>query len=414
MTDAPFQLFPALDTATEAALRESVLRFGVLVPVVRDQHGRTLDGHHRARVADSLGVSFRVDVVTVADDEEALDISRTLNSDRRHMDAPQRREVESALREQGHSFRAIAGALGVSHVTVQNDLRGGNELPPAAETLGRDGKRYPSRRPTVVAAKNEREADRAQVALAETELPNVQVLDVKRVERLAREQAADRRRALPTLPMTAEDDTTILLGDFREVLAEYDLSDSIVITDPPYPREFLNDWQDMAQATLDWGCSRLVSMCGQSILPDALDLIRRAFSPPIDEYVGEGSWVYRWCGAYLMSGPATRVWNAAVGSAWKPILVFEHAYGADRSEAPFVTTDVFRSTGDDKQHHRWGQNEDGIAALVEAFTSPGDLVVDPFLGGGTTAVVCRELGRRFVGCDIDAAAVSATRERLAA
>lgn len=53
-----------------------------------------------------------------------------------------------------------------------------------------------------------------------------------------------------------------------------------------------------------------------------------------------------------------------------------------------------------------------IAALAERLTEPGQLVVDPFLGGGTTAVVCRHLGRRFVGCDRDAAAVASARARL--
>jgi DNA modification methylase len=55
-----------------------------------------------------------------------------------------------------------------------------------------------------------------------------------------------------------------------------------------------------------------------------------------------------------------------------------------------------------------------MADLIERLTNPGDLVVDPFLGGGTTAIVCRELGRRFVGCDIDPLAIDKTLRRLAA
>ena len=42
-----------------------------------------------------------------------------------------------------------------------------------------------------------------------------------------------------------------------------------------------------------------------------------------------------------------------------------------------------------------------IAKLVLASSNPGDLVFDPFLGSGTTAVVARKLKRRFVGCEID-------------
>jgi len=40
-----------------------------------------------------------------------------------------------------------------------------------------------------------------------------------------------------------------------------------------------------------------------------------------------------------------------------------------------------------------------IAKLVLASSHPGSLVFDPFLGSGTTAVVCKKLGRRFAGVE---------------
>ena len=52
--------------------------------------------------------------------------------------------------------------------------------------------------------------------------------------------------------------------------------------------------------------------------------------------------------------------------------------------------------------------------LIEAFTEPGDLVCDPFVGSGTTAVACQQTGRKFIGCDIDAATVRVARARVAA
>jgi ParB-like chromosome segregation protein Spo0J len=400
-------LFPSLDAATEAALRDSIERFGVLVPVAKDQHGNLLDGFHRSRIADELSVRYRVDVIATANEAEAREIARTLNVDRRHMSADQRRQVAVTLREQGHSTTAIAGAVGVSDETIRRDLSGSTYVEPET-VLGRDGKRYPAKRPTVVAAKDEREAERAQQALATAEMPNTPVVDVRRAERLAREQESERLRAEPIEPVTQVDDIRIEHGDFREVLATEDLVDAIAITDPPYPREYLDTWEEMAQLLLEAGCEALVAMCGQSILPDALAAISYARNIMAeDEYTGEIRWTYRWCGAYLTIGPATRIHHAAIGTSWKPILVFDRG-----REREFLTTDVFRSTGDDKAHHHWGQNENGIAALVEAFTKPGDLVVDPFLGGGTTAVVCKALGRRFIGCDIDAAAVSRARARF--
>jgi len=40
-------------------------------------------------------------------------------------------------------------------------------------------------------------------------------------------------------------------------------------------------------------------------------------------------------------------------------------------------------------------------ALIEKHSNPGDLVVDTFIGGGTTLFACQNTGRSFKGCDMD-------------
>lgn len=42
-----------------------------------------------------------------------------------------------------------------------------------------------------------------------------------------------------------------------------------------------------------------------------------------------------------------------------------------------------------------------ISAIMRDYSRPGDLVCDPFSGGGTTGVVAARLGRRFAGREID-------------
>jgi len=42
-----------------------------------------------------------------------------------------------------------------------------------------------------------------------------------------------------------------------------------------------------------------------------------------------------------------------------------------------------------------------LAKIILASSNPGDLVFDPFLGSGTTAVVAKKLGRRFAGIELD-------------
>jgi site-specific DNA-methyltransferase (adenine-specific) len=53
-----------------------------------------------------------------------------------------------------------------------------------------------------------------------------------------------------------------------------------------------------------------------------------------------------------------------------------------------------------------------VAKLVLASSRPGDLVLDPFLGSGTTAVVAAKLGRRFVGIEADPEHCLAALRRL--
>ncbi len=54
-----------------------------------------------------------------------------------------------------------------------------------------------------------------------------------------------------------------------------------------------------------------------------------------------------------------------------------------------------------------------IAKLVLASSNPGDVVLDPFLGVGTTSVVARKLGRPYVGIEIDESYCCLAEKRLA-
>jgi len=53
-----------------------------------------------------------------------------------------------------------------------------------------------------------------------------------------------------------------------------------------------------------------------------------------------------------------------------------------------------------------------LERIVKASSNENDLVADFYMGSGTTAVVCKELNRNFIGCDISKRAVKLTRKRL--
>lgn len=55
-----------------------------------------------------------------------------------------------------------------------------------------------------------------------------------------------------------------------------------------------------------------------------------------------------------------------------------------------------------------------LRRIVGCSSNPGDLVCDPFTGSGTSAVVCQELGRRFIGSELSATYVEIARARLLA
>ncbi len=53
-----------------------------------------------------------------------------------------------------------------------------------------------------------------------------------------------------------------------------------------------------------------------------------------------------------------------------------------------------------------------IARMLLSATKPGDLVLDPFFGSGTTGAVAKRLGRRFVGIEREAGYATAARARI--
>lgn len=55
-----------------------------------------------------------------------------------------------------------------------------------------------------------------------------------------------------------------------------------------------------------------------------------------------------------------------------------------------------------------------ILDLVRDFTDPGELIVDPFAGSGSTGIAARRMGRKFLGCELRKAQARDANERLEA
>src|SRR5499433_2453043 len=81
---------------------------------------------------------------------------------------------------------------------------------------------------------------------------------------------------------------------------------------------------------------------------------------------------------------------------------------------PLCTGEERLKGRDGKKLHPTQKPEALLARVILASSRPDDLVLDPFCGTGTTGVVAKRLGRRFVGCERDTGYAKAAEKRIAA
>jgi site-specific DNA-methyltransferase (adenine-specific) len=161
-----------------------------------------------------------------------------------------------------------------------------------------------------------------------------------------------------------------------------------IVTDPPYPKEYLHLYDTLAEIAdhaLKPGGS-VLCMTGHLYVPEVITALAKRLR-------------YHWILAYLTpGGQAVQIFPRKVNTFWKPVLWFVKGEYAGE-----WVGDVSRSkpNDNDKRFHEWGQSESGFRDLMSRFVKPGDVVLDPFMGAGTTGVIARELGARFVGFDSD-------------
>ncbi|KUY63381.1 DNA methylase [Burkholderia cepacia] len=74
--------------------------------------------------------------------------------------------------------------------------------------------------------------------------------------------------------------------------------------------------------------------------------------------------------------------------------------------------DVMRWTYSGNRHHPTEKSVNCLLPLIETFTQPQHIVLDPFAGSGSTCVAAHKLGRRYIGIELDSAWYSAAYARL--
>jgi site-specific DNA-methyltransferase (adenine-specific)/modification methylase len=56
--------------------------------------------------------------------------------------------------------------------------------------------------------------------------------------------------------------------------------------------------------------------------------------------------------------------------------------------------------------------EELVSTILDNFTNEGDVIYDPFMGTGSTAVVCKKLKRKYIGSEISKEYMKVINERL--
>ena len=187
----------------------------------------------------------------------------------------------------------------------------------------------------------------------------------------------------------------LILEDFRTSNIEPSSIDAI-ITDPPYGFDYIplyRDLSEFASNVLKPDAPCLV-MCGQSWL----EIVLKQLSTNLK---------YVWTIAFLTPGASVQVFGRKIKSNWKPIIFLVNG----KNECEHIK-DTIEGGGRDKEFHDWGQNEEGMAQIIERFTVKGNMICDPFCGAGTTGVAALNLNRHFIGIDNDEYAIKQTGERL--
>ena len=199
-------------------------------------------------------------------------------------------------------------------------------------------------------------------------------------------------------------DATLIQADCLKVLPLLGKVDA-VICDPPYGmnKDIANDAPEVADALV----ADAMATCKRITLGNVL-----AFWSAQRLGVIEG----------VFQPKRTMIWNKTfaiyaphnVGYRYEPLVWVAGKEAANKRGDIFEAFPIAFKAQAENAAHPTQKPLALIEEILRDFTAQGDLVLDPFMGSGTTGVACLKLGRRFIGIEIESKyfdiAVSRIRE----
>ena len=197
---------------------------------------------------------------------------------------------------------------------------------------------------------------------------------------------------------------TLYLGDCLDVLPTLGKVDH-VISDPPYDEKTHRGAVTTHDATKDYGVSFSHLESPESLARTLLDLSERwvilfCAVEQIGGYAtGAGaSWVR--AGVWDKIAPSPQITGDRPGQAVEGVAIM-HRPGRKRWNRG-GGAGIWRCLpehGDSRPNHPTPKPVRLMRMMVEDFTDATDLILDPFMGSGTTGVACVRTGRRFIGIE---------------
>ena len=198
----------------------------------------------------------------------------------------------------------------------------------------------------------------------------------------------------------------IICGDCLEVMKGIpDKAVDLVLTDPPYGINVIGGSGSIGGSGIV-EVKKYEKVYGDDKAPDLQEVFRVSKNQVI--FGGNYFDLPRTNGWILWDKKCKNNWfdNFSDGEmAWtsflKPLRIFRHLWmGALRDGETII------------RHHPTQKPQELMVWILENYSKKGDIILDPFLGSGTTAVACKELGRKFIGIEINPKYCEIAQRRL--
>lgn len=205
---------------------------------------------------------------------------------------------------------------------------------------------------------------------------------------------------------TIAEGMTLYLGDCREIvpLLKYD----VVLTDPPYGQSYQSGWA----TDILWAAGRTITNDETTIARDGLlhligDVPALVFGSRKIPEPAHTRMILTWD-----QGPALGM--GALDLPWKPssqeIYVIGKGFNGPRDESNMLYYPPVQSMAKNGRLH---PNEKPVGLLQRLLRKcPDGIVLDPFMGSGSTGEAALKAGRPFVGIEIESAYFDIACRRL--